>query len=160
MCSQSILRLHLCHSSQRFWTSCVTERKNMEICLPLGFCYRQISLMLGKMGAGRHCREGPWESRGNEGEVWGCDPHLATESECRVVWSTGWRSTHIAWGKDCWTLLWHPFSLFSLFVIEKKKKSPPEFQVVTWLSSPDLAVALLLLKRIVYKRGKERGMKY
>lgn len=26
-------------------------------------------------------------------------------------------------GKDCWTLLWHPFSLFSLFVILKKKPS-------------------------------------
>lgn len=45
--------------------------------------------MLGKMGAGRHCREGHWESRGNEGEVWGCNPHLATEPEDRVVWNTG-----------------------------------------------------------------------
>ena len=111
------------------------------------------------MRAGRHCRDGRWESRENEGEVWGCDSHLAIEPEGRVVWSTGWRSAYIAWGKDCWTLLWHPFS-FSLFVIkQKKKKNPPEFQVIIWLSSPDLAVALFLMKRIIYKRGKERGMK-
>lgn len=126
MCSQSILRLHLCRLSQCFWTACVTVRKNMEIhwdsvinrylwCLvkweqedTADRGIGSLEEMREKSGAVIHT----WQQ--NLKAEW-----FGTQGEDLVI--------H-AWGQDCWTLLWHPFSLFSLFVIKKKKKTLQNFR--------------------------------